>query len=159
MHLCFVFFCYDLVLHACLVSLCQSRQRKHVSRNFVRNHQSVSFIRLCLSLKRFLSVCSFFHLLVTSSSVSHAFCPSLTPSITQSPTRAVLLKMAVQRGGGSPRPGSACVLKRSPLVEAELCEARSSSACSYPAPLPNKLAGKVNQRGNKRLSWCQQSCC
>ncbi|XP_037552304.1 microtubule-associated protein 2 [Nematolebias whitei] len=59
-----------------------------------------------------------------------------------SPTRAVLLKMAVQRSGESPRPGSACVLKRSPLVEAELCEARSSSACSYPAPLPNKLAGK-----------------
>ncbi|KAM4710870.1 uncharacterized protein FYW61_021543 isoform 2-T2 [Anableps anableps] len=55
-----------------------------------------------------------------------------------SPTRAVLLKMAVQRGGGGPRPGSACSLKRSPLVEAVLCEVRPSSACSRPPPLPNK---------------------
>ncbi|XP_013881846.1 microtubule-associated protein tau isoform X9 [Austrofundulus limnaeus] len=71
-----------------------------------------------------------------------------------SPTRAVLLKMAMQRGGGSPRPGSACILKRSPLVEAELCEARSSSACSYPPPLPNKLAGKerVYRSPEKRSS-------
>lgn len=94
----------------------------------------------------------FFHFLVTFS-----ICPArlLSPSVTQSPTRAVLLKMAVQRSGEPPRPGSACVLKRSPLVEAELCEARSSSACSYSAPLPNKLAGKVNQRGNKILS-CRQ---
>lgn len=82
----------------------------------------------------------------------------------QSPTRAVLLKMAVQRGGGSPRPGSACILKRSPLVEAELCEARSSSACSYPLPLPNKLAGKVNERGKEKglcltlRSWADWAC-
>ncbi|XP_021175695.2 microtubule-associated protein tau isoform X10 [Fundulus heteroclitus] len=59
-----------------------------------------------------------------------------------SPTRAVLLKMAVQRGGGadqrSPRPGSACSLKRSPLVEAVICQARPSSACSRPPPSPNK---------------------
>ncbi|XP_040888732.1 LOW QUALITY PROTEIN: microtubule-associated protein 2-like [Toxotes jaculatrix] len=60
-----------------------------------------------------------------------------------SPTRAVLLKMAVQRRGSDhhpPRPGSACSLKRSPLVEAELREARPSSACSHPSPLPNKWA-------------------
>ncbi|XP_027866700.1 microtubule-associated protein 2 isoform X4 [Xiphophorus couchianus] len=55
-----------------------------------------------------------------------------------SPTRAVLLKMAVQRGGGCPRPASACSLKRSPLVEAVICEARPSSACSRPPPPPNK---------------------
>ncbi|KAM6893481.1 uncharacterized protein FYW49_019846 [Xenentodon cancila] len=63
-----------------------------------------------------------------------------------SPTRGNLLKKAVQRSGGShhhaPRPGSACSLKRSPLVEAELCEARPSSACSRPPPLPYKWAGK-----------------
>ncbi|XP_042261085.1 microtubule-associated protein 2-like isoform X2 [Thunnus maccoyii] len=62
-----------------------------------------------------------------------------------SPTRAVLLKMAAQRRGSDhqpPRPGSACSLKRSPLVAAELCEARPSSACSRPSPLPNKWAEK-----------------
>ncbi|MEQ2195625.1 hypothetical protein XENOCAPTIV_015901 [Xenoophorus captivus] len=61
--------------------------------------------------------------------------------------------MAVQRGGGSdqrsPRPGSACSLKRSPLVESVLCEARPSSACSHPPPPPNKW---VNYR-EKRLVW------
>lgn len=92
------------------------------------------------------------HLFHLSRTPSARFC--LHPSL-KSPTRAVLLKMAVQRSGEPPRPGSACILKRSPLVEAELCEARSSSACSYPAPLPNKLAGKVKQRGNKMLS-CRQ---
>ncbi|KAM9766634.1 uncharacterized protein ACNS7B_015706 isoform 2-T4 [Menidia menidia] len=63
-----------------------------------------------------------------------------------SPTNAALLKMAVQRGGGlgrhPPRPSSACSLKRSPLVEAELREARPSSACSHPPPLPQKWGGK-----------------
>ncbi|XP_044043235.1 microtubule-associated protein 2-like isoform X3 [Siniperca chuatsi] len=62
-----------------------------------------------------------------------------------SPTRAVLLKMAVQRRGSNhqpPRPGSACSLKQSPLVEAELSEARPSSACARPSPLPNKWAEK-----------------
>uniref|UniRef100_A0A3P8T0Z8 Microtubule-associated protein n=1 Tax=Amphiprion percula TaxID=161767 RepID=A0A3P8T0Z8_AMPPE len=64
---------------------------------------------------------------------------------TTSPTRAVLLKMAMQRRGSNhqpPRPGSACSLKRSPLVEAELCDLRPSSACSRPSPLPNKWAEK-----------------
>ncbi|XP_058468341.1 microtubule-associated protein 2-like isoform X2 [Solea solea] len=62
-----------------------------------------------------------------------------------SPTRAELLKMAVRhRGSGQhpPRPGSACSLKQSPLVEAELSEARPSSACTRRSPLPNKWAGK-----------------
>ncbi|XP_030602271.1 microtubule-associated protein tau isoform X2 [Archocentrus centrarchus] len=62
-----------------------------------------------------------------------------------SPTRAVVLKMAVQRRGSDrqpPRPGSACSFKRSPLVEAELCEARPSSACSRPSPLSKKWAEK-----------------
>uniref|UniRef100_A0A8D3DDD3 Microtubule-associated protein n=1 Tax=Scophthalmus maximus TaxID=52904 RepID=A0A8D3DDD3_SCOMX len=62
-----------------------------------------------------------------------------------SPTRAVLLKMAMQRRGYDqhpPRPGSACSLKRSPLVEAELNEGRPSSACSHPSPLPDKWAEK-----------------
>ncbi|XP_061571381.1 microtubule-associated protein 2-like isoform X8 [Cololabis saira] len=63
-----------------------------------------------------------------------------------SPTMGILLKKAVQRSGGShhhgPRPGSACSLKRSPLVEAELWPARPSSACSRPPPLPCKWAGK-----------------
>uniref|UniRef100_A0A665WHN8 Microtubule-associated protein n=1 Tax=Echeneis naucrates TaxID=173247 RepID=A0A665WHN8_ECHNA len=64
---------------------------------------------------------------------------------TASPTRAVLLKMAVQRRGSDnqpPRPGSACSLKRSPLAEAELSEVRPSSACSRVSPLPNKWAEK-----------------
>ncbi|XP_038577371.1 microtubule-associated protein 2-like isoform X2 [Micropterus salmoides] len=62
---------------------------------------------------------------------------------TTSPTRAVLLKMAVQRRGSNhqpPRPGSACSIKRSPLVEAELREARPSSACAHPSSVPNKWA-------------------
>uniref|UniRef100_A0A672GYN9 Microtubule-associated protein n=1 Tax=Salarias fasciatus TaxID=181472 RepID=A0A672GYN9_SALFA len=53
--------------------------------------------------------------------------------------------MAVQRQGSAhqpPRPGSACSLKRSPLVEAELCEVRPSSACSRPSPLTKKRAEK-----------------
>ncbi|XP_035854496.1 microtubule-associated protein 2-like isoform X3 [Sander lucioperca] len=64
---------------------------------------------------------------------------------TSSPTRAVLLKMAFQRRGSDhqpPRPSSACSLKRSPLVQAELNEARCSSACSGPSPLPNEWAEK-----------------
>ncbi|XP_034720228.1 microtubule-associated protein 2-like isoform X2 [Etheostoma cragini] len=64
---------------------------------------------------------------------------------TTSPTRAVLLKMAFQRRVSDqqpPRPGSACSLKRSPLVQAELIEARCSSACSGPSPLPNEWAEK-----------------
>nr|XP_046238036.1 microtubule-associated protein 2-like isoform X2 [Scatophagus argus] len=64
---------------------------------------------------------------------------------TTSPTRAVLLKMAVQRRASDhhpPRPGSACSLKRSPLVEAELSEVRPSSACARQSPLPNKWAEK-----------------
>ncbi|XP_038136915.1 microtubule-associated protein 2-like isoform X4 [Cyprinodon tularosa] len=60
------------------------------------------------------------------------------PTRKSSPTRAVLLKMAVQRGGGSPRPSSACSLKRRPLVEAMLWEARPSSAGSRPPPPSNK---------------------
>uniref|UniRef100_A0A3Q4HNX7 Microtubule-associated protein n=1 Tax=Neolamprologus brichardi TaxID=32507 RepID=A0A3Q4HNX7_NEOBR len=62
-----------------------------------------------------------------------------------SPTRAVILKMAMQRRGFDrepPRPGSACSLKRSPLVQAELCEARPSSACSRPSPLSKKWVEK-----------------
>ncbi|KAK5891487.1 hypothetical protein CgunFtcFv8_018734 [Champsocephalus gunnari] len=50
-----------------------------------------------------------------------------------SPTRAVLLKMAFQRGASNdmpPRAGSACSLKRSPLVREGLSEPRPSSACS-----------------------------
>ncbi|XP_077956310.1 uncharacterized protein LOC120827560 isoform X31 [Gasterosteus aculeatus] len=64
---------------------------------------------------------------------------------TTSPTRAVLLKLAAQRRGADsppPRPDSACSLKRSPLVQAELNEARSSSACSRSPPLPREWAEK-----------------
>lgn len=66
----------------------------------------------------------------------------------QSPTRAFLLKMAVQRRAADthpPRPGSACSIKRIPGLEAELSEARSSSACFRHPPLPNKLAEKVKR--------------
>uniref|UniRef100_A0A671WVH0 Microtubule-associated protein n=1 Tax=Sparus aurata TaxID=8175 RepID=A0A671WVH0_SPAAU len=62
-----------------------------------------------------------------------------------SPKRAVLLKMAVQRRAADhhpPRPGSACSLKRSPLVEAELSEARPASACARHSALPHKWAEK-----------------
>ncbi|XP_030012084.1 microtubule-associated protein tau-like isoform X3 [Sphaeramia orbicularis] len=62
-----------------------------------------------------------------------------------SPTRAVLLKMAVQRQASNPqppRPGSACSLKRSPLVEAELSEVRPSSAGFRSSSIPNKWAEK-----------------
>ncbi|KAM7365638.1 hypothetical protein PAMP_016555 [Pampus punctatissimus] len=62
-----------------------------------------------------------------------------------SPTRAVMLKTAAQRQGSDHqphRPGSACSLKWSPLVEAELCEVRSSSACSHPSTLSKKWAEK-----------------
>ncbi|XP_056884516.1 microtubule-associated protein tau-like isoform X12 [Takifugu flavidus] len=64
---------------------------------------------------------------------------------TTSPTRAFLLKMAVQRRAAEthpPRPGSACSIKRIPAMEAELIEARPSSACFHHPPLPNKLAEK-----------------
>ncbi|XP_056884507.1 microtubule-associated protein 2-like isoform X3 [Takifugu flavidus] len=64
---------------------------------------------------------------------------------TSSPTRAFLLKMAVQRRAAEthpPRPGSACSIKRIPAMEAELIEARPSSACFHHPPLPNKLAEK-----------------
>ncbi|TKS66637.1 Microtubule-associated protein 2 [Collichthys lucidus] len=65
---------------------------------------------------------------------------------TSSPTRAVLLKMAVQRRASDhhhpPRPSSACSLKRSPFTEAELTEVRPSSACAHPSALPNKWAEK-----------------
>uniref|UniRef100_A0A3B3H6H3 Microtubule-associated protein n=1 Tax=Oryzias latipes TaxID=8090 RepID=A0A3B3H6H3_ORYLA len=63
-----------------------------------------------------------------------------------SPTRAVLLKMAAQRGGGSLRPSSACSLKRSPLVEAELRQPRPNSACSQPPPHSGKWAGRGKER-------------
>ncbi|XP_036071837.1 microtubule-associated protein 2 isoform X2 [Oryzias melastigma] len=63
-----------------------------------------------------------------------------------SPTRALLLKMAAQRAGASPRPSSACSLKRSPLVEAELCQARPNSACSQPTPQSGKWAGRGKER-------------
>lgn len=66
----------------------------------------------------------------------------------QSPTRAFLLKMAVQRRAADahpPRPGSACSIKRIPGMEAELIEARPSSACFHHPPLPNKLAEKVKR--------------
>ncbi|XP_054630213.1 microtubule-associated protein 2-like isoform X3 [Dunckerocampus dactyliophorus] len=62
-----------------------------------------------------------------------------------SPTRPVLLKMAVQRRGSDqqiPRPNSACSLKRGPQVEAVLSEARPTSACSRPPPLPNTQVEK-----------------
>ncbi|KAJ0062261.1 hypothetical protein NL108_002574, partial [Boleophthalmus pectinirostris] len=51
---------------------------------------------------------------------------------TTSPTRAVLLKMAMQRRSQEQdvRPGSAGALKRSPRVEAGLNQARPFSACS-----------------------------
>ncbi|XP_061841283.1 uncharacterized protein [Nerophis lumbriciformis] len=54
-----------------------------------------------------------------------------------SPTRPVMLKMAVQRRGSDqqlPRPASACGPKRGPQVEAVLSEARPTSACSHPLP-------------------------
>ncbi|XP_061633917.1 microtubule-associated protein 2-like isoform X3 [Phyllopteryx taeniolatus] len=57
-----------------------------------------------------------------------------------SPTRPVLLKVALQSRGSDqepPRPDSACSLKRSPQVEAVLSEARPSTACSRPLPLKN----------------------
>lgn len=66
----------------------------------------------------------------------------------QSPTRAFLLKMAVQRRAAEthpPRPGSACSFKRISAMEAELIEARPSSACFHHPPLPNKLAEKVKR--------------
>lgn len=66
----------------------------------------------------------------------------------QSPTRAFLLKMAVQRRAADthpPRPGSACSIKRIQGLEAELSEARPSSACFRHPPLPNKLAEKVKR--------------
>lgn len=66
----------------------------------------------------------------------------------QSPTRAFLLKIAVQRRAADthpPRPGSACSVKRIPGLEAELGEVRPSSACFRHPPLPNKLAEKVKR--------------
>ncbi|XP_061918390.1 microtubule-associated protein tau-like isoform X6 [Entelurus aequoreus] len=54
-----------------------------------------------------------------------------------SPTRPVMLKMAVQRRGSDqqlPRPASACGPKRGPQVEAVLSVARPTSACSHPLP-------------------------
>ncbi|XP_068504700.1 microtubule-associated protein 2 isoform X5 [Syngnathus scovelli] len=55
---------------------------------------------------------------------------------TSSPTRPVLLKMAMQ-SQQSPRPDSACSLKRSPQVEAVLSEAPPTLACSRTAPQKN----------------------
>lgn len=66
----------------------------------------------------------------------------------QSPTRAFLLKMAVQRRAADAhplRPGSACSINRVAALEAELSEARPSSACFRHPPLPNKLAEKVKR--------------
>ncbi|XP_061687032.1 microtubule-associated protein 2-like isoform X7 [Syngnathoides biaculeatus] len=57
-----------------------------------------------------------------------------------SPTRPVLLKVALQSHSSDqepPRPDSACSLKRSPQVQAVLSEARPSTACSRPPPLKN----------------------
>ncbi|KAM9829671.1 uncharacterized protein ACBT44_004880 isoform 3-T3 [Syngnathus typhle] len=53
-----------------------------------------------------------------------------------SPTRPVLLKMAMQ-SQQSPGPDSACSLKRSPQVEAVLSEAPPTLACSRTAPQKN----------------------
>ncbi|KAJ0009451.1 hypothetical protein NQD34_001153 [Periophthalmus magnuspinnatus] len=68
---------------------------------------------------------------------------------TTSPTRAVLLKMAVQRRAQEQahRPGSACTFKRSPGVEAELTETRPFSACSRP-PLTH-----INQWEEKERTY------
>lgn len=128
-------------MSSCMLAfcLCQSRQRKSVSKDVSMQKNPVfSFLssfshHFCPAEVYFPFI---FHFLITSSTL-HASSPLITWT-TQSPTRAVLLKMAVQRGGGCPRPGSACSLKRSPLVEAVICEARPSSACSRPAPPPNK---------------------
>lgn len=65
----------------------------------------------------------------------------------QSPTRAFLLKMAVQRRAADTHPlrtGSACSVKRIPGLEAELSEARPSSAC-FRHPPSAKLAEKVKR--------------
>ncbi|XP_014878672.1 microtubule-associated protein 2-like isoform X3 [Poecilia latipinna] len=116
-----------------------SRQRKSVSKDVSMQKNPISSLLSSFSHH----FCPFevyfpfiFHLFVASSTL-HASSPLIT-WITQSPTRAVLLKMAVQRGGGCPRPSSACSLKRSPLVEAVICEARPASACSRSPPPPNK---------------------
>ncbi|XP_068165530.1 microtubule-associated protein 2-like isoform X3 [Antennarius striatus] len=72
------------------------------------------------------------------------FCLS-TWSRSQSPSRATLLKMAVECRASNhhpDRPRSACSLKRNPLVEAELSEVRPTSACAHPSPLLNKCAEK-----------------
>lgn len=82
----------------------------------------------------------------------HAFPRLLLRPSLQSPKRAVLLKMAVQRRAADhhpPRPGSACSLKRSPLVEAELSEARPASACARHSALPHKWAEKVKRKENR----------
>ncbi|XP_072303077.1 uncharacterized protein [Eucyclogobius newberryi] len=66
-------------------------------------------------------------------SVAHQSRERTTSQRKPSPTRAVLLKMAVQRRAQEQalRPGSACAHKRSPKA-AGLNEARPSSACSRP---------------------------
>ncbi|XP_061534300.1 microtubule-associated protein 2-like isoform X3 [Phycodurus eques] len=80
----------------------------------------------------------------SSPSVWHASL-HLVMTATQSPTRPVLLKVALQSRGSDqepPRPDSACSLKRSPQVEAVLSEARPSTACSRPPPLKNTQVEK-----------------
>ncbi|XP_077423664.1 uncharacterized protein LOC144053256 isoform X2 [Vanacampus margaritifer] len=67
-----------------------------------------------------------------------------------SPTRPVLLKMALQSQASdqqSPRLDSACSLKRSPQVEAVLSEARPSSACSRP-PLQERTYRSPEKRSS-----------
>ncbi|KAM6958038.1 uncharacterized protein LKV04_022159 isoform 3-T3 [Tautogolabrus adspersus] len=63
-------------------------------------------------------------------------------TVSNSPTRAVLLKLAVQRRAAEyppPRPASACSVKRNTPEEAEFSEARPASACARKAPLPKSI--------------------
>lgn len=113
-------------------NICEYRNQITVTRRTLAS--SVSSLFHHISLLPF-SICLLHH-----PHILHAFG-------VQSPTRAVLLKMAVQRRASDhhhpPRPGSACSLKRSPFTEAELTEVRPSSACAHPSALPNKWAEKV----------------
>lgn len=104
------------------------------------------------SLSRFISCPHPLHVFFTSILLILTCMPSC-----QSPTRAFLLKMAVQRRAADahpPRPGSACSIKRILAMEAELAEARPSSACFHHPALPNKLAEKVKRGSIVRLeTW------
>lgn len=116
-------------------TVCVWATNKHIA--FLLHPVSTFHFSICLSC--LFSILNIFHL------PCMPFLPVVMVTV-KSPTRAVVLKMAVQRRGFDrepPRPGSACSLKRSPLVQAELCEARPSSACSRPSPLSKKWVEKV----------------